>query len=146
METWTFIISAAALAVSLYTYFAHDRKLKQQERLINSYQLKQLQKEEQANKKADIRAEISQNTKGPRTLRIWNNGRAVARNIRVEGLDVEGLIVMNDEIFPYEIMNPQDDAELKLYLTIGCPHKLTLKLICDDESGQNNVTTKVITL
>lgn len=53
---------------------------------------------------------------------------------------------MNDEIFPYEIMNPQDDAELKLYLTIGCPHKLTLKLICDDESGQNNVTTKVITL
>ncbi len=28
---------------------------------------------------------------------------------------------MNDEIFPYEIMNPQDDAELKLYLTIGCP-------------------------
>ena len=114
METWTLIISAAALVISLYTYFAHDRKLKQQERLINSYQLKQLQEEEQANKKADIRAEISQNTKGPRTLRIWNNGRAVARNIRVEGLDVEGLIVMNDEIFPYEIMNPQDDAELKL--------------------------------
>lgn len=53
METWTFIISAAALAVSLYTYFAHDRKLKQQEeRLINSYQLKQLQEEEQANKKS----------------------------------------------------------------------------------------------
>ena len=46
METWTLIISAAALAVSLYTYFAHDRRLKQQERLINSYQLKQLQKEE----------------------------------------------------------------------------------------------------
>lgn len=114
--------------------------------VINSYQLKQLQEEEQANKKADIRAEISQNTKGPRTLRIWNNGRAVARNIRVEGLDVEGLIVMNDEIFPYEIMNPQDDAELKLYLTIGCPQKLTLKLIWDDESGQDNVTTKVITL
>lgn len=53
---------------------------------------------------------------------------------------------MNDEIFPYEIMNPQDDAELKLYLTIGCPQKLTLKLIWDDESGQDNVTTKVITL
>ena len=42
METWTLIISAAALVISLYTYFAHDRKLKQQERLINSYQLKQL--------------------------------------------------------------------------------------------------------
>lgn len=51
METWTLIISAAALVISLYTYFAHDRKLKQQERLINSYQLKQLQEEEQANKK-----------------------------------------------------------------------------------------------
>ena len=48
METWTLIISAAALVISLYTYFAHDRKLKQQERLINSYQLKQLQEEEQA--------------------------------------------------------------------------------------------------
>ena len=136
METWTLIISAAALAVSLYTYFAHDRRLKQQERLINSYQLKQLQEEEQANKKANIRAEISQNTKGPRTLRIWNNGRAVARNIRVEGLDVKGLIVMNDEIFPYEIMNPQDDAEL--YGEDGYVHLELRYNDYDDVTGYGN--------
>ena len=49
---------------------------------------------------------------------------------------------MNDEIFPYEIMNPQDDAELKLYLTIETVPKINpLKLIWDDESGQDNVTT-----
>lgn len=145
METWTLIISAAALAVSLYTYFAHDRKLKQQERLINSYQLKQLQEEEQANKKADIRAEISQNTKGPRTLRIWNNGRAIARNIRLEGLNQVLLITIN--IFPCEILKPQDYREVKFEAPFaGLSNSLTLKLIWDDESGQDNVTTKVITL
>lgn len=146
METWTLIISAAALAVSLYTYFAHDRRLKQQERLINSYQLKQLQEEEQANKKADIRVQIKNNTKGVSVFHICNRGRAIARNIRVEGLNVKGFDLIEGNIFPCEMMYPQDYMELEFWETRDCPRKLTLKLIWDDESGQDNVTTKVITL
>lgn len=146
METWTLIISAAALAVSLYTYFAHDRRLKQQERLINSYQLKQLQEEEQANKKADIHVQIKNNTKGVPIFHICNRGRAIARNIRVEGLNVKGFNLIEENIFPCETMYPQDYMDLQFWETRECPPKLTLKLIWDDESGQNNVTTKVITL
>ena len=146
METWTFIISVAALVVSLYTYFAHDRKLKQQEQLINTYRLKQLQEEEQANKKADIRAQIKNNTKGIPVLHICNRGHATARNIRVEGLNVKGFDLMEQNIFPCEVMYPQDYMELEFWETRECPRRLTLKLIWDDESGQDNATTKVITL
>ena len=115
METLELIISAAAFLVGILIYFAHDRKLKQQERLINTYQLKQLQVEEQKNKKADICAKISQIKKGSRILQIWNNGRAIARNIRLTGLSVKGLVLMDRNIFPYHAMAAQDSVEIKFF-------------------------------
>ena len=44
MEVWGLIISILALAASAFTYFKHDKKLKEQERKINEYQLKQIEK------------------------------------------------------------------------------------------------------
>lgn len=145
METLELIISAAVFLVGILIYFAHDRKLKQQERLINSYQLKQLREEEQANKKADIRAEISQNTKGSRTLRIWNNGRAIARNIRLTGLSVKGLVLMDRNIFPYHTMAAQDSVEIKFLLSESL-RELTLTFIWDDEFGVNREKQQTIPL
>ena len=124
----------------------HDKKLKEQERRINEYQLKQIEKEDLESKKAIIRGNIVKGLKGGRTLKVYNSGRAAARNIRVEGLRVDGIIYVNRDIFPYELMNPQDYAELTLHLTCGCPSTIKLKYVWDDESGKDIEFEQLLTL
>ena len=146
MELYSLIISVLALIASVFTYLRHDKKLKEQERRINEYQLKQIEKEDLESKKAAIRGNIVKGLKGGRTLKVYNSGRATARNIRVEGLDVNGLIHRADELFPYELMNPQDYTEVTIHLVACCPSTIKLKYIWDDEYGDNNEFEQVLTI
>lgn len=146
MELYSLIISVLALIASVFTYLRHDKKLKEQERRINEYQLKQIEKEDLESKKAAIRGNIVKGLKGGRTLKVYNSGRATARNIRIEGLDINGIFYMRRDIFPYELMNPQDYTELTMHLTYGCPSTIKLKYIWDDEFGDNNEFEQVLTI
>lgn len=147
MDLWSLVISILALIASCFTYFKHDKKLKEQERKINEYQLKQIEAEVEESKKAVIRGNIVKGEKGSaRILKVYNSGRATARNIRVEGLEVNGVIHRSYDIFPYELMNPQDYTELTIYIAMGYPPTIKLKYIWDDESGVNNEFEQVLTL
>ena len=146
MELYSLIISVLALIASVFTYLRHDKKLKEQERRINEYQLKQIEKEDLESKKAAIRGNIVKGLKSGRTLKVYNSGRATAHNIRVEGLNVNGIFYMRRDIFPYELMNPQDYTELTMHLTYGCPSTIKLKYIWDDEFGDNNEFEQVLTI
>ena len=147
MEVAGLIVSIFALAASVFTYFKHDKKLKDQERKINEYQLRQLETEDIERKKAAIRGNIVKGFRGgSRTLKVYNSGRAIARNIRVDGLDVDGLIHDADKLFPYELMNPQDYTELFIFLDEGRPSTIKLKYIWDDESGKDNEFEQVLTI
>ena len=146
MELYSLIISVLALIASVFTYFMHDKKLKEQERRINEYQLKQIEQENLESKKAAIRGNIVKGLKGGRTLKVYNSGRATAHNIKVEGLDVDGVFHLPQDLFPYELMNPQDYAELTLHLTCGCPSTIKLKYVWDDESGKDIEFEQLLTL
>ncbi len=146
MEMWSFIISVVALLFSGFTFLFYDRKLKRQDAKINDYQLKQLEAAERDSKKAQIRGNIFKGPKGARIIKVYNCGHAVARNIRMEGLDIDGVYHRYQEIFPYELMNPQDCTELTLHLACGAPSTLKIKFIWDDESGKNKEFEQVLTL
>lgn len=146
MEIWSLIIAILALLFSAFTYFKHDKKLKDQERKINEYQLKKIEKDDLESKKAAIQGNIVKGLKGNRMLKVYNSGRAIARNIRIEGLDVEGLFHRADEIFPYELMNPQDYTEVHIMLFNNCSPTIKLKYIWDDESGKDNEYEQVLTI
>lgn len=147
METWTFIISTAALGVSLYTYFAHDRKLKQQERLINSYQLKQLEEKEQANKKADIVGEISLGAGGDYgVLRVTNKGLASAKDIHIEGFDYENYTIHNIDILPYDCLNAGEYFSLNIFRMRRSLPTMTITFVWDDEWKLNRKKRQTIQL
>lgn len=147
METWTLLISAVALVVSLYTYFAHDRKLKQQEQKINEYQLEQLQKEEQANKKADIVGEMSLIKAGDNgVLRVFNRGFSSAKNIRIEGFDYENYTILNNAILPYDCLNAGGDFSLKIFRIGRSFPTMTITFIWDDEWGVDRKNQQTIQL
>ena len=113
---------------------------------INEYQLRQLEAAEQDSKKGQIRGNIIKGQKGARTLKIYNSGRAIARNIRIEGINTEDIAVMNNGLFPYELMNPQDYTELNLFIIGRYTPKLQVKYIWNDESGKDNEFEQVLTL
>ena len=143
---WELIISCLALGVSVFTYFKHDKKIKAQEQIINDYQINKIAKENEESKKASIRGNIIKGDRGKRTLKVYNCGKAAARNIRVEGLDIESLAVMRNGLFPYELMNPQDYTELIIHIVKDSPSTIKLKYIWDDDFGRNNEFEQVLTL
>lgn len=150
---WELIVAIAALVVSLgalifsaYTYSKHDKKIKAQEQIINDYQINKIAKENEESKKASIRGNIIRGDRGKRTLKVFNCGKAIASNIRVEGLNTDSLAVMRNDLFPYELMNPQDYTEVILCIVKDSPSTIKLKYIWDDDFGQNNEFEQVLTL
>ena len=99
MEIVSTIIAALAFALSCYTFFVHDRRLKSQEELLNKYQLRSLEQNEDDNKKAIIRAKAVKFKSGNRTLYINNIGKAKARNLKVEMPNTDEVYASNPE-FP----------------------------------------------
>lgn len=77
------VVSALALLLSLYTYFRHDAKIKTQNALINSFQLDRFRKETDSEKKAIIEAYTIKGDKGKRTIKVYNKGKATAKNVVV---------------------------------------------------------------
>lgn len=143
---WELIISCLALGVSVFTYFKHDKKIKAQEQIINDYQINKIAKENEEIKKASIRGNIIKGDRGKRTLKVYNCGKATARDIRVEGLDMGSFVVMRNDLFPYELMNPQDYTEVIIWVMKGSPSTIKLKYIWNDDFGQNNEFEQVLTL
>ena len=68
MEIHSVILAALAFGFSIYTFFAHDRRLKKQENLLNEYQLRSLAQNEEENKKAIIRAKAVKYKSGNRDV------------------------------------------------------------------------------
>jgi len=138
-------LSLLAIALTIIMYFKHDKRLKKQEEKLNIYQLKKMEVEESDNKKAQIRGNILKGDRGRRILKIFNSGRAIGRNIRIEYLGDMENIFTNDSHFPYELLNPQDNTEIFLFLSEGAS-TLKIKLIWDDDFMNNNEFIQVLTL
>lgn len=140
------ILSIIAVAVSLYTYVIHDRKLKKQEHLLNMYQLKQFQDEEQANKKADIVGEISRMGGEQYSLKVQNRGKASAKKIRIEGFDMENYDIRNIAILPYNCLNAGEAFSLIFFRIRRIIPTMTITYIWDDDWGINRKKQQTIQL
>ena len=145
MDIISIALSAFAIALTIVMYFKHDKRLKKQEEKLNAYQLKKINEEESENRKALIRGNIVKGNKGSRVLKVFNSGKAIARNIRVEYLGDMENIIPRDCHFPYELLNPQDNSEIFLLLSEGAS-KLNIKLIWDDDFKHDNEFIQVLTL
>ena len=76
-------ISVLAFGFSLYTHFKYDDKIKKQNALINKFTLDKLEKEAELDKKAIVEVNLIRGDKGKRIIKVYNRGRAKAKNVRV---------------------------------------------------------------
>ena len=146
MELASLILSIIALLGSLVTYIVHDRKIKKQEAKINEYQLAKIKEEEEDSKKAQVCGNIIKYDKGKRVLKVYNKGKAPAKNIRIEGIDEEKFCVSGLDLFPYELLNPQESIEITIFSHLGIRNTLPLSYYWDDASQKNNEFKQVLSL
>lgn len=146
MEILPIILSTLALSFSFYTFFAHDRRLKKQERLLNDYQLRLLDQSEKDSKKAVIRAKAVKYTRGKRTLYICNIGKTEAKNLKVDLPNPDEVYSSNPK-FPllYERLLPEASREVQLFLTEG-NDELDLIYEWEDDYSVKNRESQTIDL
>lgn len=146
MNIISIIVAILALVFSCYTFFAHDRRLKQQEKLINEYQLRSMLQGEEENKKAIIRAKSVKYTSGKRTLCIFNIGKAKARNLKVDMHDDEQVVASRPELpQTYEELLPDASREILLLLSEG-DDEITLTFEWEDDFRSDNKESQTIDL
>lgn len=146
MEILSVILAFIAFGFSFYTFFAHDRRLKEQETLLNEYQLRSLAQNEEENKKAIIRAKSVKYNGGNRTLYIYNTGKAKARNLKVE-MPNDNQVYASRPDFPlnYDELLPEASREVLLFLAEG-DDELTLTFEWEDDYCKDNKEQQTIDL
>ena len=147
-------ISYISLAVSLlafgggvYTYFVHDKRLKEQQALLNDLNIEKLKRENREQAKADVRVSLTID-KDPQNfsmrnfyndsgaILVTNFGKATAYNIRIRQKGYSNIIC-----YDIEQLAPN---EYRVYHETWESGKLRDAVIIaqwDDECGKNRSNT-----
>jgi hypothetical protein len=134
------IVAVCAFVFSLFTYFAHDKVLKSQEKRINDYQLKVLAREDEETKKAKIRGNIiPSRSNGGRVLKIFNAGYVSARNVSVEWLNPDDRVLVRWDFGIIGEITPQNGRSYNILLMVGYNEIMRLRYMWADDYSENNV-------
>ena len=136
MEMLSTLISLLALGLTGYVYFAHDRKLNAQQKLLNELALQKAAQEDVASKKAIIflrHERIGSSDK----LIVTNKGQATAYDVRLSS-QVEEDPVMTLSIPPqWDSLKPGQEVKRPIALVIGSTTQVTYDITWRDELGEH---------
>ena len=121
-----------------FRYIKVGRKIEEQQIEINDLQLKRLREEDIAKQQADILLILS-NDGGVSNLTITNRGCAIAKNIRIIGLD--SLLYDVNTTLPYDLF-PNEEIEITITHTKDTPSSAHIVCIWDDEYGDSRKCEK----
>lgn len=141
MEIISLIVGICALLFAIGVYIIHDRKLKQQQKILNEYQLTVLEQNIAEQKKAEVRATIinkqcdhSGNRSG--TLIIKNYGKATAYNVIFEREYIRDFYAF-DSCWGYSQLLPHESQEKRVDYSWDTGGQVNVVVAWDDESGKN---------
>ena len=148
MNLWDFfndwggqILSIVSIIGSIFMYLRHDKTIKRQEQVLNNLQIKQLEKAEEKEKRAQFSCKVYNLKKGNRQISFINLGLSEARNVRIEIPDKENLYGINlkGKWGPYDQIMPNGDKRDEIInLVSGHTKILKLLIIWDDDFRKNN--------
>jgi hypothetical protein len=150
---WQSIVAVSAFVFSFYTFRKTHKLSEKQAELVEGQKKlnRMLVSKEEAEaynaKKADLSANLVKVGNNYR-VKVFNKGRAVAHNVRVE-FDTEGdSILMKRDVeskFPMEQLDPQQGVDLLASVHMNSPSKVPIKLIWDDATGADHSKTAYLT-
>ncbi len=148
---WQTVVALLALAFSVYTFRqTHNLAVKQAELLEDQKRLnRMLVEKEEAEavnvRRADVSARMVKELKGSK-VKVFNAGKAAARNVRLElSGSGNGIQLLNRDIFPLERLEPQQGVDLIAAVHLGSAAKMPIRLLWDDDTGDNHEKTVYLT-
>lgn len=138
------VISVVAFGFSLYTYCKHDRKIKEQDELINRFTLEQFEKEKELEKRAIIQASVIKRDKGRREIKVYNKGKTIAKNVVVTFPENPNLI-MDEYPSPIDIL-PHHSIEIRTNIFYGSPRTTEIAFEWEDGVKLDNKGSQVLQL
>lgn len=148
--SWGDTFTALAFFLSLFAtgmtlWFNHKQKaLMQSQERLNNMLLQQGEREQLKTSKADLGASFIKLGSSKYRLKIFNRGKATARNVRIELPDGDCGVLIASEIrekFPLESLEQHQSVELIAAPHMGSKLKHTIRLLwADDASGSNEKT------
>jgi len=106
------VISCFALLWGLFTYFKHDKKIKSQDEKIKQYKLELIEKQKENEKKAIIEAYIIKGESYKRIIKVYNKGKAIAKNVNVILPEINNFHVSHNPC-PIDI-RPQNNIDIEI--------------------------------
>lgn len=143
MEIASLLIAIFALLFSLYTYLVHDMKIKQQDKLINEYNIEKIKTEKIKEKKAFIEAYVIEGPNGNKIIKVYNSGKSVANNVIVTIPESDGYQVKTN-LIPIEIL-PAHNIDIEIgAIRARCPSTIIIDFDWDDMFQQKNKASQTI--
>lgn len=142
MDTIAIIFSSVALFGSIYTYIAHDRRLKKQDQIINNYQIVELEEKELAKKSANLGCTIYAIKGSVKALRVFNKGSSDAYDIKVEFPENIENVSFRDKN-TYKKLAYQDKFDIR-YLQYVEEDEIPINIHWTDELGAHSKEVFVI--
>lgn len=145
-------IALAALAVSIYTIISSEfksRKNDREQKVIKDEQdrIRRLLLDKETKlaleeKRADLNANLVKIGTGKYRLKIFNRGKAAAKNVQIAFPDNDGgeFLSMSEikQKMPYEVLYSQQMIELIASIHMGSKSKYKIRLSwCDDYNKMN---------
>ena len=127
MEWMAIILSGISLISTAIAYLCTDRKLKQQQLLLNEYALQKQKIEECELKSAKIEA-VGRGENGMSYFVVKNVGKSTARNVRFS---------LNDNL-SLAIMSPADSVRVVVSLGLSDPVSTFGTFTWEDELGRHS--------
>lgn len=102
-------------------------------------QIERMKQEDVEKRKACIRGNIVQGGKaGSRTLKIFNSGKAEARNIKVEWLNNSEDVIIQGDFSELGNLTPQNSRSFHMVLATGHPDVMMLRYTWEDDNSKTN--------
>ena len=101
--------------------------------------IEKMKKEKEDLLKASIKGNIfPASHRGGRHLRIFNAGKSVARNVRVEWLNEDQTVILHSSFEVIEDLTPQNFRDYRISLVNGHPQTMRLRYTWDDDFKTDN--------
>lgn len=140
------VIAALALLVSAYAawttskFNARQKSLIDSQEKLNALLLEKEKNEAVDDKKADLSASFIKLGNSNYRLKIWNKGKAPARNVFIEFPSGNDVVIQSevDEKFPLELLDRLQSVELIASVAMETKRKHTVRLIWSDDFSKKN--------
>lgn len=138
------VIAIISLGFSLYLFIRFDARIKEQERILNDYKIKEYQEAERDKLYAHLSMRTYWRDKDTLYLVIENEGPSDAYNVSVKDLSKDSYLFQDlASSFPISTIDAGDSIQLELLVYSDMPEKARLQVLWEDDSKEKH-TDKVI--